>query len=140
MKTLSKIAIASPALVGAMTLLAAAPAQAQSRDRDDTGRNAVIGAVVGGLAGAALGNGDGTYVIGGALAGAALGAAAGNNDRDDCGYNRGGRCYRNQGHWEREHGINSRDPRWEQRQDYRDYRRDRRDDRRDRDYRYDRRW
>ncbi|HEY0927404.1 glycine zipper 2TM domain-containing protein [Brevundimonas sp.] len=140
MKTLSKIAIASPALVGAMTLLAAAPAQAQSRDRDDTGRNAVIGAVVGGLAGAALGNGDGTYVIGGALAGAALGAAAGNNDRDDCGYYRGGRCYRNQGHWEREHGINSRDPRWEQRQDYRDYRRDRRDDRRDRDYRYDRRW
>jgi hypothetical protein len=140
MKTLSKIAIASPALVGAMALLAAAPAQAQSRDRDDTGRNAVIGAVVGGLAGAALGNGDGTYVIGGALAGAALGAAAGNNDRDDCGYYRGGRCYRNQGHWEREHGINSRDPRWEQRQDYRDYRRDRRDDRRDRDYRYDRRW
>ena len=140
MKTLSKIAIASPALVGAMTLLAAAPAQAQSLDRDDTGRNAVIGAVVGGLAGAALGNGDGTYVIGGALAGAALGAAAGNNDRDDCGYYRGGRCYRNQGHWEREHGINSRDPRWEQRQDYRDYRRDRRDDRRDRDYRYDRRW
>ena len=139
MKTLSKIAIASPALVGAMTLLAAAPAQAQSRDRDDTGRNAVIGAVVGGLAGAALGNGDGTYVIGGALAGAAHGAAAGNNDRDDCGYYRGGRCYRNQGHWEREHGINSRDPRWEQRQDYRDYRRDRRDDRRDRDYRYDRR-
>ncbi|EDX80196.1 hypothetical protein BBAL3_1353 [Brevundimonas sp. BAL3] len=43
---------------------------------------------------------------------------------------------------EREHGINSRDPRWEQRRDYRDYRRDQRYDRRDdrRDYRYDRRW
>ncbi|MDQ8030304.1 MAG: hypothetical protein REJ23_16385, partial [Brevundimonas sp.] len=114
MKTLSKFAIATPALVGAMTLMAAAPAEAQSRDRDNTSRNAVIGAVVGGLAGAAIGNGDGTYAIGGALAGAALGAAASNRG-DDCGYYRGGQCYRNQGHWEREHGINSRDPRWEQR-------------------------
>jgi len=144
MKMLSKIAFASPALVGALTLMAVAPAEAQSRyrDRDDnnTGRDAVVGAVVGGLAGALLGNGDGTYVVGGALAGAALGAASNNNRGDDCGYYRGGQCYRNQGHWEREHGINSRDPRWEQRQDYRDYRRDRRDDRRDRDYRYDRRW
>ncbi|WP_420470560.1 hypothetical protein [Brevundimonas sp. FT23042] len=140
MKTLSKFAVATPALVGAVTLMAAAPASAQSyRDRNDdnTGRNAVVGAVVGGLAGALLGNGDGTYVVGGALAGAALGAASGNSRDDDCGYYRGGRCYRNQGHWEREHGINSRDPRWEQRRDYRDYRRD---DRRDRDYRYDRRW
>lgn len=139
MKMLSKIAFASPALVGALTLMAAAPTEAQSRyrDRDDnnTGRDAVVGAVVGGLAGALLGNGDGTYVVGGALAGAALGAASSNRG-DGCEYYRGGQCYRNQGHWEREHGINSRDPRWEQRQDYRDYRRDRRD----RDYRYDRRW
>jgi len=76
------------------------------------------------------------------LAGAALGAAASSNRGSDCGYYRGGRCYRNQGHWEREHGINSRDPRWEQRRDYRDWRRDQRYDRRDerRDYRYDRRW
>ena len=86
-----------------------------------------------------IGNGDGTYIAGGALAGAALGASAG--DGDDCNYYRGGRCYRNRGHWEREHGINSRDPRWEQRRDRREYRRDRRDERRyDRDYRYDRRW
>ena len=27
----------------------------------------------------------------------------------DCQYYRDGRCYRNLGHWEREHGINSRD-------------------------------
>lgn len=144
MKMLSKIAFASPALVGALTLMTAAPAEAQSyRDRNDnnTGRDAIVGAVVGGLAGALLGNGDGTYIAGGALAGAALGAASSNNS-DDCGYYRGGRCYRNQGHWEREHGINSRDPRWEQRQDRRDYRRDRREERRDdrRDYRYERRW
>ena len=146
MKTLSKMAIASPAVVGAMalTLFAAAPAEAQNyRDRNDnnTGRDAVVGAVVGGLAGALLGNGDGTYIAGGALAGAAVGAAASNRG-DGCEYYRGGRCYRNQGHWEREHGINSRDPRWEQRQDRRDYRRDRRDERRDdrRDYRYERRW
>ena len=72
-----------------------------------------------------------------ALAGAALGASSGNDG--DCSYYRGGRCYRNLGHWEREHGINSRD-RYD-RYDRRDYRRDRRDDRRsDRDYRYDRRW
>ena len=45
-------------------------------------------------------------IAGGAVAGAALGASSGG---DDCGYYRGGRCYRNQGHWEREHGINSRD-------------------------------
>ncbi len=137
MKTLSKLAIATPAVVGALTLMAAAPAQAQDRD-DNRGRDALLGAVVGGIAGAAIGNGDGTYIVGGAVAGAALGASASRGD--NCEYYRGGRCYRNQGHWEREHGINSRDPRWEQRQDRREFRRDRRDDRRDRDYRYDRRW
>ena len=78
-----------------------------------------------------------------AVAGAALGASSGSNSSGDCSYYRGGRCYRNQGHWEREHGINSRDGydyryenrRYEGRRDYRDYRRDDR-----RDYRHDRRW
>ena len=112
MKTLSKIALTTPAVVGALalTLAAAAPAQAQSRDRDrddDRTEDVLVGAAVGALAGALIGNGDGTYIAGGALAGAAIGATA---DRDDdCGYYRGGRCYRNRGHWEREHGINSRD-------------------------------
>lgn len=141
MKTLSKFAVATPAVVGAMalSLFAASPADAQSRyrdrDRDNNDRteDALIGAAVGALAGAFIGNGDGTYIAGGALAGAALGLGAGGND-DDCGYYRGGQCYRNQGHWEREHGID--------RNAYgSDYRYDRRDDRRrDRDYRYDRRW
>lgn len=46
-------------------------------------------------------------------------AASGDNNRygyqngtyrgPDCQYYRDGRCYRNLGHWEREHGINSRD-------------------------------
>ena len=145
MKTLSKFAIASPAMAGVLALgLLATPAQAQSRydrDRDDDRtENALIGAAVGAIAGAMIGNGEGSYVAGGALAGAALGASSGG---DDCNYYRGGRCYRNQGHWEREHGINSRDgySRWERRRDRRDWRRDRRDERRyDRDYRYDRRW
>ena len=53
--------------------------------------------------------GDIQFRAGGALAGAALGAVSSDSDRDGCSYYRGGRCYRNQGHWEREHGINSRD-------------------------------
>jgi hypothetical protein len=129
-----KIALASPALIGAMalSLMAASPADAQSRHRDrDRDRNedrtgdVLIGVAIGALAGAAL--------------------AASSND-GDCDYYRGGRCYRNRGHWEREHGINSRDgyDRYERRldrRDRRDWRRDRRDDRRyDRDYRYERRW
>lgn len=152
MKTLSKIALVSPALVGAMavSLMAAGPADAQSRhrdrdrDRNDRTEDVLIGTAIGALAGAIIGDGDGSYVAGGALAGAAIGA--GSNNGGDCDYYRGGRCYRNQGHWEREHGINSRDrydryDRRDDRRDRRDYRRDRRDDRRDdRDYRYDRRW
>ena len=147
MKTFSKIAATAFVPLMAATVMAASPADAQSRyrdhdrGRDDSARNALIGAAVGGLAGALYGNGDGNYIAGGALAGAALGAVASNRG-SGCEYYRGGRCYRNQGHWEREHGINSRDPRWEQRRDYREWRRDRREDRRDhrRDYRYDRRW
>ena len=140
MSKIMKITAVAAAPVIAMTLMAA-PASAQSRDRDNSAENALIGAAVGGLAGAVLGNGDGSYIAGGALAGAAVGAAA-TNRGSGCEYYRGGRCYRNQGHWERDHGINSRDSRWEQRRDYREWRRDRRDDRRDyrRDYRHDRRW
>ncbi|MGI4818282.1 MAG: hypothetical protein ACRYFE_07170 [Janthinobacterium lividum] len=138
MKTLSKIGVAAIAPALALTLLAS-PASAQryyDRDRgNDTGKDAVIGAVVGGLAGAIIGNGDGRYVAGGALAGAAVGAVSSDN-RNDCSYYRGGRCYRNQGHWEREHGINSRDYRYDRRdRGYRDGRYYNR-----RDYRYDRRW
>ena len=116
MKTFSKIAIASPAVIGAMalSLMVATPADAQSRYRDrdrdrddDRTEDVLIGAAIGALAGALIGDGDGSYIAGGALAGAALGAGSG--DDDDCGYYRSGRCYRNQGHWEREHGINSRD-------------------------------
>ena len=115
MTIFSRLALAAPALVGSMALglAAAGPADAQSRyrthdnDRDQTG-DVLIGAAIGALAGALIGNGDGTYVAGGALAGAAIGATAGSGD--DCSYYRGGQCYRNQGHWEREHGINrSRD-------------------------------
>lgn len=140
MKTISKIGIGAIAL----TMLATTPAAAQNyrdRDRDNTGRDAVLGAVVGGVAGAIIGNGDGRYVAGGALAGAALGATA-TNRGSGCEYYRGGRCYRNQGHWERDHGINSRDGYYNnggyQGRDRYDRRYDRHDNRRD--YRYDRRW
>jgi uncharacterized protein YcfJ len=142
MSKLLKITAVVAAPVMALSLMAA-PASAQSRDRDNTGRNALIGAAVGGIAGAIYGNGDGRYIAGGALGGAAIGAVASSSNRGSgCEYYRGGQCYRNQGHWEREHGINSRDSRYEQRRDYRDYRREQRYDRRDdrRDYRHDRRW
>ena len=139
MKTISKIGVGAIAL----TMLATTPAAAQSyrdRDRDNTGRDAVLGAVVGGVAGAIIGQGDGRYVAGGALAGAALGAAS--NRGSGCEYYRGGRCYRNQGHWEREHGIDRSRSGYDYRYDGRRYdsRYDRRDYRNDRDYRYDRRW
>lgn len=129
-----KLAFAAVPML-ALTLAAAAPAEAQSRyyggqnpydQRRDNGGDVVAGVVIG------------------AIAGGLLASAASNND-NDCGYYRDGRCWRNQGHWEREHGINSRygyndrrDYRYDRRDDRRDRRYDRRDDRRD--YRYDRRW
>lgn len=124
----------------ALTVVAAQPAAAQ----DDRAKDALIGAAIGAVGGALVGNGDRNYVLGGAAAGAAVGYAQADRG-NDCGYYRGGRCYRNQGHWEREHGINSRDPRYQQRQDRRNWqsnsRYERRDDRRDnRDWRRDRRW
>ena len=146
-----KLAIGAFVPLLAVTVLAATPADAQSRyrdndrgrDRDNTAQNAILGAVVGGVAGALIGNGDGSYVAGGALAGAALGATASNRG-SGCEYYRGGRCYRNQGHWEREHGIDRSRSGYDYRYDGRRYdsRYDRRDYRRDdrRDYRYDRRW
>jgi len=96
-------------------------------------------------------------------------AASGQNNRyaydqgtyrgENCQYYRDGRCYRNLGHWEREHGINSRDGsyggygRYQEGRTYegRGYYRDGRfwrnhgewrssQNRRDREYRYDRRW
>lgn len=131
MKTLSKIGVAAIAPALALTLMAS-PASAQRyHDRDrDTGRDAVVGAVVGGLAGALIGNGDGRYIAGGALAGAAVGAVS-SSSNDRCDYYRAGRCYRSQGHWQRE----NRGPRYERHRDYRDSRYHNR-----RDYRYDRRW
>ncbi|MGO4410870.1 MULTISPECIES: hypothetical protein [unclassified Brevundimonas] len=147
MKTISKIGVGALAL----TMLATTPAAAQSyrdRNRDNPGRDAVLGAVVGGVAGALIGQGDGRYVAGGALAGAALGAVASNRG-DGCEYYRGGRCYRNQGHWERDHGVNSRDG-YDYNRNGRYYRDGRywrnhgewrsNQNRHDRDYRYDRRW
>lgn len=126
--TFAKIALVTAPLM-ALTMAAAAPAEAQSRyydRRDNSDGDVVAGVVIGAIAGGLI-------------------ASAG-NDRNDCSYYRDGRCWRNQGHWERDHGINSRDPYWQQRRDYRDHRReeryDRWQDRRDyrRDYRYDRRW
>jgi len=133
--TLTRLAFAAAPIL-ALTLAAAAPAQAQSGyyDRHYDQRRDNSGDVVAG-------------VVIGAIAGGLLASAASDNGRGDCGYYRDNRCWRNQGHWEREHGINSRygygyndrrDYRYDRRDDRYDRRYDRRDDRRD--YRYDRRW
>ncbi len=93
-------------------------------------------------------------------------AATGDNNRygyqngryrgPDCQYYRDGRCYRNLGHWEREHGINSRDRQYNGRyvegrtysgrgyyrdgRFWRNYGQWRSAQNHNRDYRYDRRW
>ena len=114
----------------ALALTSAMPAEAQSRyydqRRSDNSSDIFVGLAIG------------------ALAGALIASAASDDDdqyrRSGCALYRDGRCYRNQGHWERDNGINSRDGAYDRdyRQEGREYRRDRRDDRRD--YRYDRRW
>ena len=179
MKMFRMIAVGAAALtLSAVAMPAAAQHYGRGHDRHnnddgDVVAGLLVGAVVGGIAGAVIGDGDDRYVAGGALAGAALGAAAASDDggrgyrsyggsnygysyapsysysgygggyRSDCDYWRDGRCWRNRGHWEREHGIDSRDRNWgrrdDRRDDRRDWRSDRRDDHRD-DRRDDRRW
>lgn len=75
----------------AMGLASASPASAQSYGSDP-----VVGILQGVLG--ALGNNNSAY-----------GYDQGTYRGENCQYYRDGRCYRNLGHWEREHGINSRD-------------------------------
>ena len=129
----------------ALTAVSAAPVSADDRERD-----ALIGAGIGALAGAWLGNGDGTYIAGGAVAGAALGyASADDDDRyyRNGRYYRDGRYYRNADEWRRynqryDRRADRRDWRHDRRDDRRDWRQDRREDRRDwrHDRRQERRW
>jgi uncharacterized protein YcfJ len=92
MKTLgktTKIALAA-ALTGALVLPASSAFAASKTER------ALIGAVLGGVAGAALGKGDGGAVAIGAVAGAALGAATGHDNRSNrysSGYRQTGAYY-----------------------------------------------
>ncbi|MEH0196868.1 hypothetical protein V7S57_15415 [Caulobacter sp. CCNWLY153] len=74
----SKIAI-SAAIAGALVLPASA-AFAGDRKSNKTER-AILGAVLGGAAGAMLGDGDGGAIAVGALAGGALGAATATDKR-----------------------------------------------------------
>jgi hypothetical protein len=74
----TKIAVAA-AVTGALVLPASA---AFAGDKSNKTERAVIGALIGGIAGAALSKGDTGGIAIGAVAGAALGASTGGNDRD----------------------------------------------------------
>ena len=74
-----------------MGLATATPASAQSYGGDP-----LLGAIIRGVLGATGDNGR-------------YGYDEGRYRGENCQYYRDGRCYRNVGHWEREHGINSRD-------------------------------
>lgn len=126
-----------------LVLATATPAAAQSYGGDP-----LVGAILRGVL-AASGADDNRY-----------GYDQGSYRGENCQYYRDGRCYRNIGHWEREHGINSRDRDHRYGQNSyidgrtysgRGYYRDGRfwrnhgewrsqQNHRDRDYRYDRRW
>ncbi|NGM49877.1 hypothetical protein G5B46_09695 [Caulobacter sp. 602-2] len=75
----SKIAI-STAIAGALVLPASA-AFAGDRGKSNKTERAILGAVLGGAAGAMLGDGDGGAIAVGALAGGALGAATATDKR-----------------------------------------------------------
>jgi len=74
----TKIAVAA-AVTGALVLPASA---AFAGDKSNKTERAVIGALIGGIAGAALSDGTTGRLATGAGAGAALGASTGNTDRD----------------------------------------------------------
>jgi len=75
----SKIAI-STAIAGALVLPATA-AFAGDRGKSNKTERAILGAVLGGAAGAMLGDGDGGAIAVGALAGGAIGAATAKDKR-----------------------------------------------------------
>jgi uncharacterized protein YcfJ len=78
MKTIGKFTktVVAVAITGALVAPASAAFAGEKTDR------AVVGALIGGIAGAALGHGKGDAVAIGAVAGAALGATTA-NDRND---------------------------------------------------------
>jgi hypothetical protein len=76
----SKIAI-SATIAGALVLPASA-AFAGDRGKSNKTERAIIGAVLGGVAGAALSDGDGSAIALGAVAGGALGVATAKDKRD----------------------------------------------------------
>ncbi|ALL12483.1 hypothetical protein [Caulobacter henricii] len=81
MKTISRILVA-----GAVTAALVVPASGAFAGEKT--KKAVIGAVIGGLAGAALGDGDKGAIAIGAVAGAAIGASTA-KDKDDRRYSSG---------------------------------------------------
>ena len=79
MKTIGKITktVVAVAITGALVVPATAAFAGEKTDR------AVVGALIGGVAGAALGHGKGDAIAIGAVAGAALGATTAKSKYDD---------------------------------------------------------
>lgn len=140
MKTISRILVA-----GAVTAALVLPASGAFAGEKT--KKAVIGAVIGGLAGAALGDGDKGAIAIGAVAGAAIGASTA-KDKDDRRYSSGYRTrpayngyqqgYRQQGYGQQGYGQSYGQLGYQNR-DQR-YGRDSRDNRHDRGDRYDARY
>lgn len=75
----TRLRAAALAVAFSVGLVAVGDAEAMSRKDKRT----LIGAVVGGAAGAALSNGDARYTVGGALAGGAIGNLTTSGRKDD---------------------------------------------------------
>jgi len=99
----------------ALTAGLAAATDADAMSRKD--KRTLVGAVVGGVAGHVISNGDTTATVGGAIAGGAIGNLTTSERRD----HRDDRRYRDDRRWHSDHRDYRDNRRWERDRDRRDW-------------------